>query len=187
MVKMISGQNPFGRFKARSDIVFSKYPSIWGWASWRRAWKDYDLDLKDWPSEEVAADLRKWLSSKHSIWYWFQNFNDIKKGFDTWDFQLNFMLYKQKGLAAISATNLVKNIGFTSEATHTSNHKDIRQFLPVIPAPKELKFPDTVKDNVRFDRKLVRLDYYCEDLTIVGKVKEILRPFVRRFTPAKRA
>ena len=179
VVKIICGRNPFGRFPTKWDCVFSRYPSIWGWATWRRVWQDFDLDLKDWPSDQVAEDFRKWLSSRHAIWYWFQNFDQIKEGFDAWDYQLYFMLYKQRGLAAISATNLVTNIGFDSNATHTSNLRDIRQSLPVIPAPGDLTYPEVVTQDRRFDRKMVRLDYYNEDLTLVGKVKKVLRPLLR--------
>lgn len=181
VIKLISGQNPLGKFKTDSDVIFSKYAFIWGWASWSRAWKDVDLELRDWPSKTVADDIRKWLSSKHAIWHWFQNFNSIKEGLDAWDFQFNFMLYRQRGLAAISATNLVRNIGFNSDATHTSDQNDTRQFLPVISAPDQLKFPEAIQPNKQFDRKLVRLNYYCADLTFFGKAKRLLRFFVRCF------
>ena len=184
-IKIISGQNPFGKFTTTTDVVFSKYPFIWGWASWRRAWNEYDIGINEWPCEEIKTDFKTWLGSKHAAWYWFQNFDDIKKGFDTWDFQLNYMMYKQKGLAAISATNLVRNLGFDSDATHTLNPKDVRQYQPVIPAPTQLRLPSDAAPNRRFDKKLVRLDYYNEDLTIFGTAKNLLRPLLRRLRPQK--
>ena len=39
-VGMVSGGNlQFGRHRGTGSYYFSKYTHIWGWASWRRAWK----------------------------------------------------------------------------------------------------------------------------------------------------
>ena len=46
----ISGQNvQFGRKRTDYSYYFSRYTHCWSWASWRRAWQHYDLDMKLWP------------------------------------------------------------------------------------------------------------------------------------------
>jgi len=179
-IKIISGQNPLGDFKANTDVLLSKFAFIWGWASWRRVWAQYDLEIVDWPSPKMSADITQWLSSKHAVQYWFHYFDAIKRGLDTWDVQLNFLMYKSRGLAAISRGNLVRNIGFLCDATHTSDPDDVRQFQPVLTASSEPVFPARMVCNEAFDRALVKEHYFNKDLTLLGKIKSRLRP-IRRF------
>ncbi len=178
-IKIIAGQNPLGIFESPTDAVLSKFAFIWGWASWRRVWAQYDLEISQWPSSEAERDISSWLSSKHATHYWFNHFNAIKNGLDTWDVQLNFLMYRSHGLAVIAKSNLVKNIGFLIDATHTADPNDPRQFIPVRSAPAKPVFPTRIEHNRAFDRELVRKHYFVEDLTLLGKAKNILRPAYR--------
>jgi hypothetical protein len=55
---MISGNNfQFGRKRTAYSYYFSRYPHIWGWASWRRAWDNYDVDMKMWPEIRDGGGL----------------------------------------------------------------------------------------------------------------------------------
>ncbi len=59
-VGMVSGGNlQFGRQRGTGSYYFSKYTHIWGWASWRRAWKYYDRDLTLWPAFRDPACGRR--------------------------------------------------------------------------------------------------------------------------------
>ena len=59
-VSVITGNN-FQNNKWRGDAsyYFSKYNHCWGWASWRRSWKDYQGDIKFWPKWKKS---KEWLS-----------------------------------------------------------------------------------------------------------------------------
>lgn len=88
----IAGANfQYGRRRGRTSYYFSKYPNVWGWASWRRAWKHYDFSLR--PSWKLD---------------------------DTWDTQWQLSIEKAAGLSVVPGVNLVKNIGVGPGATHTS-------------------------------------------------------------------
>lgn len=49
-VMNISGVNSLLRGAELGDsYYFSRYPHIWGWASWRRAWRNYSPDMPGLP------------------------------------------------------------------------------------------------------------------------------------------
>lgn len=49
-VMMVSGNNHlFGHTDVAESYYFSRYPHCWGWATWRRAWMKYDLNMSQWP------------------------------------------------------------------------------------------------------------------------------------------
>lgn len=124
-VAVISGCNPApSAIDARNDYDFSSYALIWGWASWRRVWIDYDVDIKGWNGK--SNDLKKWMSNSNilSVSMWSNIFDRIVKGeIDTWDYQLNYLLMNESKVSIIPKINLVDNIGFGSDATHTVNEK----------------------------------------------------------------
>lgn len=58
-VMTISGMTYFsGKHRIVDSYHFSRYPLIWGWASWARAWHHYDVDMKDWPQQKADGLLR---------------------------------------------------------------------------------------------------------------------------------
>ena len=106
-------------FGMKEDYGFCKYPMIWGWASWARAWKDYDPELKDWPihSKDLPASISTY---KPTVKFWKKVFQEIyEKKVDTWDYQFSYLLLKNKGKCIVPKFNLVSNVGFGNDATHT--------------------------------------------------------------------
>jgi hypothetical protein len=120
-IAMISGDNfQFGRNRTKYSYYFSRYTHIWGWASWRRAWDSYDVDMKIWPEIRDGGWLEDLLGAKKSVWYWKNRFENVYKGkIDTWDYQWTFSCWIQSALTVIPNVNLVSNIGFDSDAVHT--------------------------------------------------------------------
>jgi hypothetical protein len=104
-----------------NDYRFSKYPLIWGWASWRRAWQHYDLEMKAWDRPGVAARvLNEFTESTRERAYWEKIFQaQAAQQIDTWDYSWTFACWLHRGLTICPRTNLVSNIGFGQQATHT--------------------------------------------------------------------
>ena len=121
-IAMISGDNfQFGRKRTEYSYYFSRYTHIWGWASWRRAWKNYDVDMKLWPEIRDGGWLEDLLGDKKSVRYWRKIFENVYQGkIDTWDYQWTFSCWIQNALTILPNVNLVSNIGFGSEAVHTT-------------------------------------------------------------------
>lgn len=108
-------------FEMKEDYGFCKYPTIWGWASWARVWKDYDPEIKDWPKQKEFL-LGSISNYKPTINFWKKIFQKMYENqIDTWDYQLSYLLLKYKGKCIVPKVNLVSNIGFGVDATHTFN------------------------------------------------------------------
>jgi len=121
-IMTISGNNfQFGRKRTNYSYYFSRYPHIWGWASWRRAWKLYDANLKLWPEIREQNWLFDILGNARAVNFWRNVFDLTYIGrIDTWDYQLTFSSWLQNGLHILPNVNLVSNIGFGQDATHST-------------------------------------------------------------------
>lgn len=101
---------------------FSVFPRIWGWASWKRAWDLYDFKMKEYAEFESSAGLDKSINNWFTKVFWKLNFvGIISQRIDTWDFQWVYALLSNNGLSINPNTNLIRNIGFSGDATHTVN------------------------------------------------------------------
>lgn len=122
-IAMISGDSfQFSKKRTEYSYYFSRYAHIWGWATWRRAWINYDVDMKLWPEIRDGGWLHDWLGEKKSVRYWKKIFEKVYQGkIDTWDYQWLFTCWSQNQLTISPNVNLVSNIGFGPEATHTQN------------------------------------------------------------------
>lgn len=120
-IAMISGDNfQFGKKLTKNSYYFSRYNHIWGWASWRRAWNNYDVDMKVWPKIREQGLLKNYLGSRIGYWYWRYIFDNVYNGkIDTWDYQWTFSCWIQNTLTIIPKVNLISNIGFGMKAEHT--------------------------------------------------------------------
>jgi hypothetical protein len=158
----IGGTNIFGKWKFKAqDYHFSYQGSIWGWATWRRAWIKYKFDIKELNTKENLKILRK-LSFKRTYFEKRINLFFNKEFIDTWDYQWIFIRLINNGLTIIPSVNLVSNIGFGSNGTHTkdenSNLSKLNSYSLEIPikhnTPKVL--------DRKFELKLLRVLYSKE-------------------------
>jgi len=112
----IAGQNPI------ESYYFSRKTHIWGWASWRRAWQHYDVNMSLWPELKKQNKLVEIVGTQKEADKKTQIFDKVYTGaIDTWDYQWHFTCLCQGNYSLIPNTNLVDNIGLAREdATHTS-------------------------------------------------------------------
>lgn len=112
----ISGSNfQYGLLRGSGSYYFSKYAHIWGWATWRRAWQQYDLNLNHWDSFKDSISFNNLFDDTSEKKYWTKKFNQYASNTsinNTWDFQWIYTIWKSNGLAVTPQKNLVKNIGF---------------------------------------------------------------------------
>lgn len=117
-IAMISGNNLIDCQHIKADYIVSKYASIWGWASWKRAWQGYTKDLEDWKSK---MDKIQDLSFFEKIMF-SSLLQDIKAGkFDTWDYQWDFHRFQQNAKSIVPRDNYISNIGYSINSTHTTD------------------------------------------------------------------
>lgn len=149
-VMHISGTNfQAGQIRSKYSYYYSKYVHVWGWASWRRAWQHYDVEIGGWTEfkELISSHCKDPYEKK----YWTDIFNSVSKGVvDTWDYQWMFTCWTQHGLAVIPNRNLVSNIGFDSDATHTVDVNNPFSRLPTSDI-QEVSHPKIVVEHVEAD------------------------------------
>lgn len=120
---MISGSNFFKNNEYKYSYYFSRNPYIWGWATWKRAWDNYSFEIKDFDEfKKCFLDDKILGFSKKLKSYWLQNFQKIlNKTIDTWDYQWSYSVIKNNGFCIVPQKNLVSNLGFNFEGSHTQN------------------------------------------------------------------
>lgn len=119
-IMLISGFNKQGVWKDNdNDYFFSNLGGIWGWASWRRAWELNDPEMSDLEYFTNKKYFEYLLGSELGNIRKKQMFSILKNTESIWDFQWGFSRHKNSGLACVPSKNLVKNIGFRHDSTHT--------------------------------------------------------------------
>jgi len=172
-VMHIGGSN-FQDGKIRSDgsYYFSKISHIWGWATWKRAWNKYDVDVSTLPEFIKQNKIKNIYNNVKMEKYFIRDFELVYKNQkDTWDYQWTYTLAVNNGLAIIPNKNLVSNIGFGSNATHTIFHSNllenrIVESLNEIIHPKFL-VPDFEADIYTF-RKYMHINKFRKLLHLLS-------------------
>jgi len=118
----ISGNNfQGGEWRGDGSYYFSRYMHCWGWASWRRCWQQYDRDLKGWPTLKQSGLMTTIFQDPGERDFWTKTWDRLlhENEPDTWDYQWSFTCFANGGLVALPNVNLVDNIGYGADATHT--------------------------------------------------------------------
>ncbi len=153
-VALISGNNyqPAMRFQTTESYYFSRYVHIHGWATWKRTWDDYDGEMKTWPMRKDVGWLENYLENINSANYWENLFDQVYfNRLDTWDYQLLFNVWANNQLCVMPSVNLVTNIGYGEDATHTKNPNSRWANLPTFPMQFPLSHPKAMNRNQQAD------------------------------------
>lgn len=120
-IGMISGDNFLpADLPCPDSYYYSRYVHVWGWASWRRAWKSYDFPLSTLHTAESRNFFVDQFEFPEVGHYFRDKLVEISEGrLDTWDFQVSYSFLANSLLAVMPSRNLVSNIGFGPAATHT--------------------------------------------------------------------
>lgn len=122
-IGIISGDNfQFGNRRNDDSYYFSKYVHIWGWASWRDRWIGcYDVTMAKWPHVRDENWLTDMVDNTREAAYWKNIFERVYRGeIDTWDYQWVFANLLGGRLNVMPNVNMISNIGFNEDATHTT-------------------------------------------------------------------
>lgn len=161
-IMMISGDEQSGsKTPVKESYYFTKHVHIWGWATWARAWKKNDTSMKDWKEIEKSGALSSLFKHKRYNFYWCHYFGILAENrVNSWAGPWVYSVWKESGLSIAPRTNLITNIGFGKEATHTSG-KSVYAAMQT----EELDFPLVHPEYVLADAKRDELEmkHRCKD------------------------
>lgn len=149
-IMMISGSNfQYGKKRGQGSYYFSRFSHIWGWASWARAWHNYDIEMRGLEAF-CRGRLQDTLKHPGAAAFFMRKFMYVARGLDnTWDYQLQYSVWKRRALCVIPNVNLVENIGHGADSTHGSglNFDALRRVVGL----KRLAHPEVVAADVEAD------------------------------------
>jgi hypothetical protein len=173
-VMSISGSNLLGQSAyAQIQSYFSGHGGIWGWATWKRAWNHYDINMKAWPEEQTKEKIK--LAIGTSEWYqsyYFMFESSHNKSLDTWDIQWFYSILVNNGIAINSSVNLVKNIGFDA-GTHSNSADNPIVSLPLY----AMSFPLKHANDLSLDVAYLKAMYNAVNIWPKNKRSIIKRAF----------
>lgn len=146
-IMYISSTLYMDKWHCEGSYGFSHYMMTGAWASWSRAWKGFDLDLHNMDAKAFRNKCKKILWSRSEYDWWYFKVKEIQEDTEKksyWDYQMQIHLFDSEGIVIHPAVNLISNIGFDAEGTHTKGNYDGRGNLPshgILPLchPKEMK------------------------------------------------
>ncbi|WP_069660426.1 nucleotide-diphospho-sugar transferase [Arcticibacter eurypsychrophilus] len=142
------------------SYYFSNNLEVWGWASWRRVWQHYDAELSEYQAEDVSEAFNTVFNEPIISAEYLEIFNQLKAGkIDTWDYQLKFITFFNNGLTIIPNVNLISNIGFRADATHTKTDNDQLADLPTEALSDPLSHPLYIIPNKEADLNILEFEF----------------------------
>jgi hypothetical protein len=179
-IMQIAGSNfQHGRKRGTASYFFSRFKICWGWATWRRAWKHMDMGVKLWPELRDTSWLIDLVGDAQAAQHWAEKFEGAWRAGETidyWDYQWLFATWAQNGLCIMPNVNLISNIGFGEEATHTTWKDSQWANLPPTEMPFPLQHPSRILRDKEAD------DFFVKEvvLTNVPRLESTLGRALRK-------
>lgn len=180
-VMMVCGTSYQPKPLNSDSYYFSRYPHVWGWATWKRAWAQYDLSLGAVSVEKRAAVINRVFANKRERRFWENNLDMIVNGLDTWDYQWMYWIWENNGVCIIPWRNMIANIGFGADSSHThdenSGQSKMTQYEMLT-----IRHPKTIAVNQKadsYERHKILIGsaqkyYYTRMRGFVGRVIKLL-------------
>jgi hypothetical protein len=153
-VMHVSGRNHLGRWTRSGDgHCLLRRASVWGWATWRRAWQR-NVTMPGTPDDimRIAAtsEIEPVVLDNALM------LQELAARFDTSAWDTNWEIKKALlgGLSVVPSVNLVANIGFGPASTRTRFAGDIGALTPVGSSPLGVEADRCVEDR-QLDRWLM--------------------------------
>lgn len=145
----ISGDNfQDDNIRGEADYYFSRYNHVWGWASWADRWSKYDVEINSFPLFEQDKQIKNTWSNNKLQKYWLGLFSQVYNNrIDTWDYQWTYTCWLHTGASILPNKNMIKNIGFGEDATHTIDKNSQMSNLKAF----DLLFPLKYNEHVVLD------------------------------------
>ncbi len=154
---------------------WSHYPMIWGWATWSDRWNSMYAKL----TENEQPSLRSFFDKR--VNFWSAGAFRAQRGLvDAWDIPLACAQSRENRLTVIPPVNLVSNIGFDMNATHTSgevfplNHP-VRKLTTNYQLSNSLDHKLAQDYDRLLERKLFKIKFHHSFLRIYAPILDFFK------------
>ena len=192
-VMVVGATTYHDNYPCQDSYLFSKYFTGGAWATWRRAWEGFSFDLETANEKQFKRIIRKQFYSSAETNWWVRKLKEIKN--DTgkksyWDYQMQIHLLIHNGVAIRPQKNMISNIGFDPEGTHTHQNdsrgdREVFSCYPLthpaqITVNKRNDYLFMAKEHQkRLDKRIISSIYnYMNDNE--GALKRILKIYKRK-------
>ncbi len=158
-----------------NSYYFSRYPMIWGWATWRRAWRQHDPAMGGWPAARAAGWLTRTLDDPAAAQYWSYIFETTYQKRHTWDYGWVFSSWLHDALSIHPRVNLVRNTGFGPDSTHTRDAGHRLGNLQIEALTWPLRHPVQIARDEEADACLERLEFGGQLARVLADARERAR------------
>lgn len=179
----VSGTNPhYGESFTDYSYYFSKFSFVWGWATWKKRWNEYDVDIKNFPEFEKEKIIESIFNEKFKQKYFLDKFKKVYNNkIDTWDYQWTYTIMSSNGLSIYPETNLIHNIGFNENATHTTSADEYKKNNYARNLDFPLKHPKFMLFNSKADKNIFNNSYVSRKAFFLSKIKYSLKTILPNF------
>jgi hypothetical protein len=156
-VMMITGTNIGETWKPDAQSYhFARRGNTWGWASWRRAWRHYDPEMKAWEDAAVRRRIRRELGAEHfeALGGWMDRAWHQRR---VWAVPWQLTTLSHSGLCVVPSANLVSNLGFRADGTMLTRFRPEIAELPTHPMRFPLKHPGAIEPDAGYDRRYLEI------------------------------
>jgi hypothetical protein len=147
-IGFITAMNYLEKTGGSESYFFSEYPAIWGWATWKKVWLNYDLDMRGLDVLLSSDEFIKSFDDFREYKYWAKWFAKVASGrVNTWDAQVSYLSFRYRYLTITPKVNLLTNLGFGPDSNFTKNTNSPIARIKRFDMDADLAHPDS-KDHV---------------------------------------
>ena len=139
------------------DAVFLPFTTSWGWATWQRAWKQYDPLMSGFSLLKQDRKLRKLFNLDGSYPYFEMLESPIKGKIDSWAIRWYLNTFMLNGLILHPSCSCVINLGFDGSGTHCSYAS--ASSISLTEKIDYNQFPDSVEGDANALKNIIRYLY----------------------------
>jgi len=161
----INGSNLGYHTDSKYSYSFCRFMNMTGWATWSRTSDSIDYYLDAWKKNRsksffLYTKLRNHIFDLDINWflYWRNIFNKTVEchTVNWWDYHWIFNQVNSRKLSVVPKVNLVTNIGFDEEGTHTKSTEDPAANIKTESLTFPLVHPKRIKINYEYEEKIAK-------------------------------
>lgn len=157
------------------DIYLNIRAQSWSWATWYDRWVTVDWNVDDYSKLRANKEMQKAFCKGGSDL--FNMLRDYMEGRNnSWYIRFCYSMYKQQRYSICPTKSLVRNDGFTQEATHCNVYNRYKISFEEMHLG-EFRIPPHIQPNKRIQKEAIK--YWSLRWRLIGKFITVLLRFLK--------